>query len=647
MLYRFLLFLALATNCLAVNWNAPSSVPSGQSYYVEAQADSWMSDPSMSMSKNGWYFASGSTSAGGWTSDSGAQTVTFEVWGQDAATSYYFSGSWDVNIIGSNYPSGSLSVPSSVYTGESFTVYAYAYDVDGDLADMGLRWQGNGLQETWSVQGSADSKSTTLTAPSSPGTIYLRVEVWDQAGHGVAEGWEPIEVIEPNHTPDAWISGSTSLTYGQSSTLNFGADDEDGNLYRWRFYASTNPSPQWSYVSGSSVSSSHSPSYASAGTYTWIVEVEDGDGASDTATLVVTVSKANQGAVSISPSSQTVTVGDSITFTASGGNGGGAYTWGGDASGTGTSKSVTFNTVGTRTVTVYRAGDNNYNTSNTATATITVKANQSAVSISPSSQTVTVGGSINFSASGGDGTGAYTWGGDASGTGSSKSVTFNSVGTRTVTVYRAGDSNYNASNTATATITVNSGVFAPSISSHPQSQTVTAGSNVTFSVVATGNPSPDYEWRKGGSAIPGAPNSASYTITNVQPGHVGSYTVYVSNSQGNTTSLAATLTVNTAPTITVQPQSQTVATGATVSFTVVANGSPAPGYQWKKNGANIAGAQSSTLTLTNVTSAGDAATYSVVVSNVAGTVTSSNATLTVNASQSDTTNQNQLNVHTP
>ncbi len=67
-----------------------------------------------------------------------------------------------------------------------------------------------------------------------------------------------------------------------------------------------------------------------------------------------------------------------------------------------------------------------------------------------------------------------------------------------------------------------------------------------------------------------------------------------------------------------------------MTFTVVATGTPTPAYQWLKNGTNLVGATSSTLTLNNVTST-DAGNYSVVVSNVVNSVTSSTAVLTVNS----------------
>ena len=85
----------------------------------------------------------------------------------------------------------------------------------------------------------------------------------------------------------------------------------------------------------------------------------------------------------------------------------------------------------------------------------------------------------------------------------------------------------------------------------------------------------------------------------------------------------------TAPSITTQPTAQTVNAGAAVTFSVVASGTPAPSYQWRKDGTAIGGATSASLALTNVQTA-NAGAYTVVVTNSAGSVTSNAATLTVN-----------------
>src|ERR1019366_278359 len=108
----------------------------------------------------------------------------------------------------------------------------------------------------------------------------------------------------------------------------------------------------------------------------------------------------------------------------------------------------------------------------------------------------------------------------------------------------------------------------------------------------------------------------------------GSYTVVLTNLAGSVTSAVATLTVIVPPTITTQPESQTVALGQNASFSVTANGTAPLSYQWSFNGAALAGATSSTLPLNNVQT-NKAGSYTVVVTNMAGSITSAVAPLTV------------------
>ena len=82
------------------------------------------------------------------------------------------------------------------------------------------------------------------------------------------------------------------------------------------------------------------------------------------------------------------------------------------------------------------------------------------------------------------------------------------------------------------------------------------------------------------------------------------------------------------PTITTQLHSQTVTTGREVTLFVNAAGTPPLSYQWRKNGVNVAGATNSSLVLSAVSS-GDAATYTVVITNSAGSITSGAAVITV------------------
>ena len=79
-----------------------------------------------------------------------------------------------------------------------------------------------------------------------------------------------------------------------------------------------------------------------------------------------------------------------------------------------------------------------------------------------------------------------------------------------------------------------------------------------------------------------------------------------------------------------QPRSQIVVQGGNVTFNVIAAGFSPLSYQWKFNGTNISAATSTPLTMTNVYT-NNAGNYMVVITNLHGSVTSSNAVLAVYA----------------
>ncbi|ABZ82764.1 multidomain protein with s-layer homology region, ig motif, i-set domain, pkd domain [Heliomicrobium modesticaldum Ice1] len=132
-------------------------------------------------------------------------------------------------------------------------------------------------------------------------------------------------------------------------------------------------------------------------------------------------------------------------------------------------------------------------------------------------------------------------------------------------------------------------------------------------------------------------DSGTVTLTGVA---VGSTSLVVTVSDGtDTADVTVPVSVTAAPvapTIITQPSSQTVTAGQTAFFTVTASGTEPLSYQWKKDdnnlsdGGNISGATTDTLTINNAQVA-DAGNYTVVVTNAAGSVTSDEATLTVNA----------------
>ncbi len=173
-----------------------------------------------------------------------------------------------------------------------------------------------------------------------------------------------------------------------------------------------------------------------------------------------------------------------------------------------------------------------------------------------------------------------------------------------------------------------------------------AGGTATFTAAASGTPTPTVQWQvstDGGTSyanIAGA-TSTTLTLTGVTTAQNNNrYRAVFTNSAGGATTNAATLTVTAAttqPQITTQPSSQSVVAGGTATFTAAASGTPTPTVQWQVSTdggasyANIAGATSTTLTLTGVTTAQNNNRYRAVFTNSAGGATTNAATLTVTA----------------
>jgi hypothetical protein len=125
------------------------------------------------------------------------------------------------------------------------------------------------------------------------------------------------------------------------------------------------------------------------------------------------------------------------------------------------------------------------------------------------------------------------------------------------------------------------------------------------------------------------------------PPATGGYTVQVSGV-GGTTGVAlleifeadATRAASVPAAIISHPAATSVTAGGAAAFGLVTVGKPAPTYQWRKDGTNVAGATNSTLALGTVLTT-DAGSYDVVVANGTGTATSTAAVLTVTAPTSN------------
>jgi poly(3-hydroxybutyrate) depolymerase len=173
---------------------------------------------------------------------------------------------------------------------------------------------------------------------------------------------------------------------------------------------------------------------------------------------------------------------------------------------------------------------------------------------------------------------------------------------------------------------------APEIVSQSVNNLQPAGCPASFWVAATGDPPLTYQWQRNGIDILGATSNWYTTPATAPADSAATFRAVVSNASGRVTSAAATLTVSPAPAdpkILTPPADQTVTTGQPVSLTVIATGTMPLGYQWQKNGIDIAGATAPSLSIPAAIGPDSGAPFTVVVSNRFGSISSAAATLTV------------------
>ena len=368
--------------------------------------------------------------------------------------------------------------------------------------------------------------------------------------------------------------------------------------------------------------------------------------------------------VTTNPTNQTVTAGNSATVTsAAGGNPAPTVQWqvstDGGATFTpingATSTTYSFTTDATQSGNQYEAVfTNTLGTATTTAATLTVQTVPS-VTTTPTSETVTAGGAASFTvAAGGSPAPTVQWEMSIN-----AGATFTPISGATSTTYSftttAGQNNNqyeaiftNAAGSATTTAATLNVQFAPGVTTNPTNQTVIAGNTATFTAAAGGNPAPTVQWElstDGGATFNpiGGATSTTYSFSASAGQNGNQYEAVFTNSIGNATTTAATLTVQTVPSVSTNPTNQTVTAGSTASFTAAAGGNPAPTVQWKvsTNGGEtftpIGGATSTTYSFTAGAGQNNNQ-YEAFFTNAAGSATTNAATLNVQFAPGVTTN---------
>lgn len=309
----------------------------------------------------------------------------------------------------------------------------------------------------------------------------------------------------------------------------------------------------------------------------------------------------------------------------------------------------------TGTVTFYAAG-NAANGSGSGGDIIGIKnlAVQEAVGVSPPTitnqpQNVTecVSGTVSFNVTAaGTGTLTYQWkrngnnlvnGGGISGATSAtlsiSNITAANQGNYTVDVTNSGGTT--TSNPATLTVSA----FPTFSLIQPPSTNLCVGQSLTLGLNVSGGTVGSYQWFRNNTAIPNS-NVQSLTINPVTLANAGTYYCQVTGTAGCADSVNFTenITINvTQPVqITSQTANQTLCVGQPLNLIVAATGTT-PTFQWRLNNTNLIGQTNDTLSFNSLTT-GNSGTYTCVVSNSCGSVTSNNIVVLVNANTAITTN---------
>lgn len=461
---------------------------------------------------------------------------------------------------------------------------------------------------------------------------------------------------------------SSAVTAGDTASFTSAASGNPDPTVQWQ--ESTDNGADWSDISGATSSTlSFTTTDGDDGNQYRAVWTNAVDSAtSQPATLTIR----DAPVVTADPTDQTVTLGDPATFTASASgrpapdvqwqvlpNGSGDWA---DINGA-NSTTLTFTPASGDNGNQYRAEFSNAAgtvASNPATLTI-----ESAPTVTTDpANTVVVAGDTAFFTSAASGapepTVQWQLSTDSGGTwndvngATSGTLSFTAAANEDGNEYRAVWTNAAGSATsAPATLTVQT---APTVTGDPADATVDAGGTASFTAAASGNPTPTVRWQvstdsgANWSDVNGA-TSTTYSFAAGAGDDGSEYRAVFTNVVGSTPSAAATLTVDTAPTVTADPADLIVTTSHTASFTSTASGKPSPTVQWQvstDSGStwnDINGATSPTFSFT-AADGDDGSRYRAVWTNAAGTATSAAATLTVQIPPHVTLSPSDASVHT-
>ncbi|MGB0582718.1 MAG: immunoglobulin domain-containing protein, partial [Limisphaerales bacterium] len=168
----------------------------------------------------------------------------------------------------------------------------------------------------------------------------------------------------------------------------------------------------------------------------------------------------------------------------------------------------------------------------------------------------------------------------------------------------------------------------PVVLNHPLSRTATKGSDVLFRVNSIGSGQLNYRWLFNGQELSGQ-NASTLIVSDVTRTNQGTYHARIDNQFGSVVSAGASLFVNAPPEITMQPGSQLVNFGGSVTMNVAAEGNSPLLYQWRFNGTPLANEVGASLTINDFQSV-NAGNYDVVIQNPVSSIISDLALVSAN-----------------
>ena len=501
-------------------------------------------------------------------------------------------------------------------------------------APLNYQWNRNGA----GISGATSSSYSTPTTTSSDNGAQFTVVVSNTAGT-VTSSAATLSVTAAAVPPSITTQPATqTVTAAQAATFSVVAVGTAPLSYQWRKNGTAITA-----ATSSSYSTPPTTSSDNAAQFTVVVANTAGSVTSSAATLTVNAAPVAP-SITTQPVNQTVTAGQTASFSVTvTGTAPLSYQWRKNGAAIAGATSPSYGTPATTSsdngaqFTVVVSNTAGSVTSNAAALTVNAVSVAPSITTQPANQTVTAGQVATFSVTTtGTAPLSYQWSKNGAVMSGATSSSYSTPATTTSD--NGAQFTVVVSNTAgtvtsaAATLTVNTAPVAPTITTQPANQTVTAGQTAAFTIVATGTAPLSYQWQKNSVNIAGA-TAASYTTPATTMSDSGStFRVVVSNTAGAATSASVTVTVTAvAPSVLTPPTSQTVTAGQTASFSVAATGTAPLSYQWNRNGAAISGATAASYTTATTTSSDNGAQFTVVVTNTAGSVTSSAATLTVNA----------------